>query len=328
MGLRLARGERFLDIGLSSYSLRCAGGLWGYAPQGIEPLSPEGYLRVAKGLDFDGIHFVDLRHFESTARGYLATIASLADDLDLYIEVGVVGTDRGLLVRALEVGERLACRVVSVAVGGSRLSDPAAWEQRLTAAETDLLEIVPVLEETEVRLALRSAGDLTAQEILRLVECARSELVGACVDPVQSLLVLEPPSELAAQLAPRAHSLELGDVTVESRPDGCLVSRVSLGAGIIDSDSLVSLVAKRDRGVRLNIDTPVELLRIPYLTPGWRGAFGEEAVERFDAWVRSVPPPSEESRQPADASIDPLDAEMGQARASVHFARERKWHGL
>jgi 3-oxoisoapionate decarboxylase len=318
-----------LDIGLSSYSLRCAGGLWGYAPQGIEPLSPEGYLRVVRGLDLDGIHFVDLRHFESAARGYLANISSLADDLDLYIDVGVVGTERDQLLRALEIGERLGSRVVTVVVGGSRLKEPE-WEQHLAARETDLLEIVPVLEETEIRLAISCAGDLTLEEVMRLIETSGSDLVGACLDPVQSLLVLEPPCTLPACVAPRVHSLVLGDVVVEPRPDGCLVSKVSLGSGFIDSGPLVSLVAKRDRGVRLNVEAPVEQLRIPYKTEGWRAAFGEEAVERFDAWVLSNP--DAEDRAPFisadEPEADPLEVEMSQARTSAHFARERKWHGL
>ncbi len=241
----------------------------------------------------------------------------------------MVGTGREQLQLALEVGERLSCRVVSVVLGGPRLADPVAWEQHLTAAETDLLQIVPALEETEIRLAVHGVGDLTAEEVLRLIDCARSELVGACVDPVQSLMALEPPCDFASRLAPRAHSLELGDVIVEPRPDGCLITKVSLGAGVIDSDALVSHVAKRDRGVRLNIDAPVEQMRIPYRTDGWRGAFGEEAVERFDAWVTAAPdPPVAGFADPSDVAADPLDAEMSQARASAHFARERKWHGL
>lgn len=319
-----------MDIGLSTYTLRHAAGLWGYLPEGVEPLSPEGYLRIVNSLDLEGAHFVDMRHFPTTTRGYLADLASLADDLDLYTDIGVQGTEPEALESALEVGNRLGSRVVSVGVGASRQTPGVDWTEVLATATARIAALVPMLEDTEIRLAVRCAGDLTSEEALRIVEAAGSELVGVCLDPVRSLLVLEPPCELATRLAHRAHSLELGDAIIEPRPDGCLVTKTILGAGVIDNDGLIGVLAKRDRGVRLNIETPVEQVRIPYRIEGWRRAFGEEAVARFDAWVHGLPVSAATGSflEPGEPDADPLAIEMSYARQSAHVALERKWHTL
>jgi len=319
-----------LDVGLASSTLRHAGGIWGHTPDGVEPLSAEGYLRVARHLDLDGVHFTELRHFESLSRGSLSTIAGLADDLGLYIELGCSYTSPDILRRALEAAEHLSCRAVSVAVGASRLADGDTWQRRLDAVATDIVEIVPVLEATEIRLGVRNNGDLTAAEVLRLVEGAGSALVGACVHTASSVFCLEDPNAGALLLAPRAHTVFVADMVVEKRSEGCGVSYVALGGGIVANDDLVSMIAKRDRGVRININTPLRTEVIPYLSEGWRDAFGEQAVERFHAWVAQAASRSTELAAEAEppAEEDLLEVEMSRARASAAYARHAKWAGL
>ncbi len=319
-----------MDVGLASSTLRHAGGIWGHTPSGVEPLSAEGYLRVARHLDLDGVHFTELEHFESLSRGSLSTIAGLAEDLDLYIELGCSYTAPHMLGRALEAAEHLSCRAVSVAVGASRLDQGDAWKRRLDAVATDIVEIVPVLEATEIRLGVRNNGDLMANEVLELVDGAGSELVGACLHTGSSVFCLEDPNEGARLLAPRAHTVFAGDLVVDSTPDGCVASYVALGGGLIQNDELVSAVAKRDRGVRINLNTPLRTEEIPYLTEGWRAAFGDEIVERFHEWVLQAASQSAdlltEVLHPSDEDL--LEVEMSRARASAAFARHAKWASL
>lgn len=320
-----------MDIGLASYSLRHAGGIWGYVPQGVEPLSPEGYLRIARKLELDGVHFTETRHFGSFTARALSALAGLADSLGLFIELGTSGTDPEHLREVIGAGHLLSSRSVRTCVGGSRLEVGAEWPRVLDRAAANIRAVVPMLEDTGVRLAIENHQEITTPELLALVDAAASDLVGVCLDTTNQLFVLEDVQEAARLLTPRTHSMHVADVVVVPTTRGCAVKSVALGRGWIDNDELVRAIAHRDRGVRVNLETPVERIELNYLDPEWRKAFGEAAVERFDAWVRAlrashVEAEPEPWEQLAEGQL--LEAEMNQARQSANYARTRGWRSL
>jgi len=93
---------------------------------------------------------------------------------------------------------------------------------------------LPLLEEKAVKLAVENHTDTYADEILWLIKQIHHPLVGACVDTVNSMAVLESPMDAVEKLAPYAFVNHLCDHKLERDQFGIKFYGVALGDGDID----------------------------------------------------------------------------------------------
>jgi sugar phosphate isomerase/epimerase len=298
-----------LRLGLDTYSYHFAAPFWDLDPP--EPLTLEGYLDRAAGLGLDGLALGDMRHLEPEPDEALAALAGGARDRGLYLELGTGGCDPEHIAPALH-----RSRAVGASVLRTFVSIGATWHgaddcaRRLPPVVENLRRCAATCEETGVALAVENHQDLTADEMLELLERVDHPLVGVCLDTGNSLGVLEHPLEAARKLAPFTRTVHLKSYGLMPQwSDDALEGYALVGVPIAHNRELLREVialllrAGPVETVNLNIEAAAELIPVTSRRPGWDvrkraaarkileafGLAGREAAERqrerLKAWT-------------------------------------------
>jgi 3-oxoisoapionate decarboxylase len=106
--------------------------------------------------------------------------------------------------------------------------------KQLVDVYTQILTVLPLLEKKGVKLALENHTETYADEILWLIDKVNHSLVGACVDTVNSMAVLEAPQDAVEKLAPYAFVNHFCDHKLDRDQFGIRFHGVALGDGDID----------------------------------------------------------------------------------------------
>ena len=119
------------------------------------------------------------------------------------------------------------------------------------------------LRRRRMKLAIENHRDMRIEELLSMLKQVSSEFVGVCIDPANSLALLESPAEAVEKLAPYAISVHLKDIAVKESADGFLLSEVALGEGFLDLRAIVEDLRQARSNIRFNLevmtDDPVEI---------------------------------------------------------------------
>ena len=119
------------------------------------------------------------------------------------------------------------------------------------------------LRRRRMKLAIENHQDMRIEELLSMMKQVSSEFVGVCIDPANSLALLESPAEAVEKLAPYAISVHLKDIAVKESADGFLLSEVALGEGFLDLRAIVEDLRQARSNIRFNLevmtDDPVEI---------------------------------------------------------------------
>ena len=106
--------------------------------------------------------------------------------------------------------------------------------QQLCDAHDEIKAVLPLLEKTGIKLALENHTETFADEVLWLIQQINHPLVGACVDTVNSMGVLENPESAVKKLAPHAFCNHFCDHKLSRDQFGIRFHGVALGDGDID----------------------------------------------------------------------------------------------
>jgi len=115
-------------------------------------------------------------------------------------------------------------------------------------------KVIPLLEETGVKLAFENHTESFASEILWLIDKVNHKNVGACVDTVNSVMVLEDPMTAIETLAPRSFTNHFCDHKIERDQFGCRFTGVACGQGDIDLQKALEIFKNRSSMNRINIE--------------------------------------------------------------------------
>lgn len=174
----------------------------------------------------------------------LDDITRKAAELGLTLEVGIKAFQPEVFLRNLEICKRI----------GSDLLRVALPNQELSLTFDDLVEnfkaVIPEFRSAGVKLVIENHFHLTPGEIVRLIKAVDDPLMGACLDPVNSISRMCGSSETIAALAPFAYSVHLKDARPIRMETGYYVVGCPLGEGLVDLPGLVSAV--REAGHKPN----------------------------------------------------------------------------
>ncbi|MBA3943867.1 MAG: sugar phosphate isomerase/epimerase [Herpetosiphonaceae bacterium] len=297
--------------------------------------------RITRPLDAWGL--IDLaaaHHLSSVELPLLSTLPDLSAstikrlrmelaerDLSLVVDIGVVDqATQGLLPVAADAGGRVVRVMLSTILEGAR-GDFATWTAYLDEMRQRIIELVPILEEHDLVLALENHQDASSDELLALCE-AGGPRIGVTFDVVNPLAVGEEPFAFARKLGSFIRNVHLKDYQIFATPSGYRLVRCALGQGVIDWRAMrallhevapgaflhIELAALYGRHIRLleeewwrgypprDVREVVPTLRLlaghvqpeghPWQTPWERQAPGEEVaayeMEQFEASVRHL----------------------------------------
>jgi sugar phosphate isomerase/epimerase len=222
-------------------------------------------------LGLDGLHLDD-GVLESLDTAYLREVNAAAGERDLYLEynfsMDMGGMGIGIqhdLDEALATAAALGADIVKVSmdlkrprpVSASRFH-PDVMEQMKSFA-TRLKASAPAAKDAGIRIAVENHCDSFSEEILWLLDLVDHPAVGACIDTVNALMVMEDPMQAIENLAPRAFTNHFRDDRIEFQRYGFKLTGAAVGEGDIDIKRAYEIIKTKSGMRRINIETEMEI---------------------------------------------------------------------
>jgi 3-oxoisoapionate decarboxylase len=240
--------EKAMKLGMHTYTLH----LWGFGQNwGVvaQPRPKEFSLfeLMDKAVDWklNGLHLTGC-DLESKDEKRLREVGEAAGERGLYLEYNFSLNEEfdprltdsfedGILI-ASGLGSDIA--KVSLDIRRPRPLYGSCFHPDVMKQMADIygqiIDVIPLLEKKRVKLALENHTETYADEILWLIDKVNHPLVGACVDTVNSMAVLESPLDAVEKLAPYAFVNHFCDHKLDRDQFGIRFHGVALGDGDID----------------------------------------------------------------------------------------------
>ncbi len=143
----------------------------------------------------------------------------------------------------------------------------------------EVMAVLPLLEKTGIKLALENHTETFSDEIIWLIEQINHPLLGACVDTVNSMGVLENPEDAVEKLAPYAFSNHFCDHKLDRDQFGIRFHGVALGDGDINCFKAYNTIRELSPTDRITFEIEWDM--------------GEDSVEvarqkEMDACIKSI----------------------------------------
>jgi sugar phosphate isomerase/epimerase len=311
-------------------------------------------LDATETLDFaqthglDGVQFLDPSEIDRELdRGRLAAFRQQADDMGLYLEVGLPSPNPirrsrevGRSVSAREHADDLAsqldavvalgCRYARVYVGDrhDRFRADLPWGFQLDATFEVLSLLSPGLMQREIRLAVETHADLTVPEMASLLERLDPRAFGVTMDTGNLLMRLENPLEAAARLAPWVLGTHIKDAVLAFTPRGLCWQARPVGSGILPIPDLLALLIQANPHLHLTIELHPRTYDLPIFDRKWLAFFPSLTPDALASVVRlatlceeqyaqgTLPRPEAVERIPwASRDLDWLASSLGYLRS-------------
>jgi sugar phosphate isomerase/epimerase len=222
-------------------------------------------------MGLDGLHLDD-GVLESLDTAFLEEVNAAAKERDLYLEynfsMDLGGMGIGIqhdLDEAIATATALGADIVKVSmdltrprpVSASRFH-PDVMEQMKSFA-TRLKASAPAAQEAGIKIAVENHCDSFSEEILWLLDRVDHPAVGACIDTVNALMVMEDPMQAIENLAPRAFTNHFRDDRIEFQRYGFKLTGTAVGEGDIDMQRTYDIIKNRSSMRRINIETEMDI---------------------------------------------------------------------
>ncbi|MCG8619795.1 MAG: sugar phosphate isomerase/epimerase [Desulfobacterales bacterium] len=271
-----------MKLGLHTYTLH----LWGLGQNwGIQADPRPKEMNLLQLMDravewgLDGLHITGC-DLETKDDGRLAEVKKAAADRGLYLEYNFSLDEEfdprltDTIERGLEITEKIGADLAKLSLDIRRprplygsCFHPDVMRQ-LCDVYDEVMAVLHILEKTGIRLALENHTETFADEILWLIDRIDHPLVGACVDTVNSMGVLENPETAVEKLAPYAFSNHFCDHKLDRDQFGIRFHGVALGDGDIDCFKTYKTIRDHSPTDRITFeiewdmgDDPIEVAR-------------------------------------------------------------------
>lgn len=275
-----------------------------------------GSLQFAYDEGFDGVFFKSVLDLSPKLDfGELRDARALADELGLYLEVGVgrvnpYNTAESPHVRELGDGDyRLGMeRLIraSHSIGCTelwaetatykrhlpgrfvfdRFRTDAPWSDQLEATQRFLSQLAPLLRELGCRIDVETHEEITSFELVRLVEAVGPDVVGITFDTGNVLARAEDPLAAARRVAPYTHLTHAKDAIVYFVDDGLEWQARPCGQGVIDWNALIGILADHSPGLNLSLEDNDGCMPIPIFQEDWQSLHPDLSVTELAEVVR------------------------------------------
>jgi 3-oxoisoapionate decarboxylase len=209
--------------GISSYTYTWAVGVAGTMPD--EPLNAKGLIDNAVKTGVSLVQIADNLPLEALKANELDDLKEYAISKAISIEMGGRGLTPAHTIKCLEVAQKLDSPILRMVVDSPR------FEPDLQTIISIIRDIVPELKSKKIRLAIENHDRLKAREFEKIIQSVGSEMVGICLDSVNSMGAGEGFETVCDILIPITFNLHVKDFvifrashkmgfTIEGRPAG------------------------------------------------------------------------------------------------------------
>jgi len=313
-----------LKLGFDNFSIRAF--RWKAAQQ----------IEYAASLKLDVLFISDLDSYESLEDASLSDLAKKARDLGLEIYAGgwsicptsnifrkKWGTAEEFLALGIRVAKALGSPVFRCVLGNAKDRDS---EGGIDARIEDTLKVLKSQRsramDAGVKIAIENhAGDMQAWELVRLIEEAGPDFVGATMDSGNSTWTLEDPMAALELLGPQALVCGLRDSMIWEDPQGAVVQWTAPGDGLIDWQAY----AKRFSELCPNAPFTVEIISghprsFPWLQPDFWKVYPKARAADFARFLALAKRGHPIETFKAPDNIDPITADENYQKAQLERA--------
>ena len=286
-------------LGLHTYSfhLHGMGQNWGgYELAWPRVMDIYSLMDEAETLELDGLHITAV-DCESTDPDNLKKIARYAKDRGLFLEYNFSLNEEfdtrlnNTFEEAIAIADTLGADVAKVSLDIRRPRPLCASGhhpevvQQLKIIAEQLHAAASQAEAAGVRIAVENHTETLSSEVLWLIDQVGHSCVGACVDTVNSVMVLEDPMRAIENLVPRSFTNHFCDHRIKRDQFGCRFTGVACGDGDIDLKRALDLIKTQSAMERINIEVEWDAGTDP---PEEARRREREAVERSIRYCRDV----------------------------------------
>lgn len=273
---------------------------------GHRELSPGETLEFARAHTLDGVQFLEPASIDPALdHDRLADFRRRADGLGLYLEVGLPSPNpvrrsraegRSVspsehaagLARHVEAVAALDCRHARAYVGDrhDRFRTDTPWSDQIAASVEVLRLLTPRFRDLGIRVAVETHADLTADELLALLDRLDPDVAGVTLDTGNLVMRLDDPVRAAERLAPWVVGTHVKDCVLESGPRGLRWQARPVGFGVLPMPDILAPLLRANPALNLSIELHPRTYDLPTLDPSWLAYFPNLRPESLAAVVR------------------------------------------
>lgn len=240
--------------GISSYTYTWAVGVPGSIP--VEPLTADGIIDKASEAGIGIVQIADNLPLEKWPEEQLRRLYSYAEHKNISIEMGGRGMMPEHLLECLKTAEIIHSPILRMVIDGQNFEPDIA---EISAIITDLL---PEFKSRNIKLAIENHDRFRAREFEKIIQNTGSDLVGICLDSVNSMGAGEGFEEVAKILIPYTINFHVKDFTIRrvSHKMGIIIEGAPAGRGKLNIGEVVERLNEKGQcnSAILELWTPPE----------------------------------------------------------------------
>jgi hypothetical protein len=243
-----------MELGLSSYTYTWAVGVPGSLP--ANPLSAFGLVDKTFTSGLNLVQIADNLPLEKLSDNQLQDLLTYATQKKVGIEMGGRGMTPEHIFQCLKAAEILKSPILRMVIDGQN------FEPAITEISAIIRDLLPEFKSRNISLAIENHDRLKAREFEKIIQNVGSDLVGICLDSVNSMGAGEGFEEVAKILVPYTINFHIKDFTIHrlSHKMGIIIEGAPAGKGKLNIPEMVSILAERGRcrSAILELWTPPE----------------------------------------------------------------------
>ena len=243
-----------MQPGISSYTYTWAVGVPGSLPE--KPLSAFGLIDKAHLSGLNLVQIADNMPLENWTETQITDLYNYAAVKNVSIEMGGRGLTPEHTYKCLLTASKLHSPILRMVI------DSVGFEPDLKTINSIIRDLLPEFESRKIRLAIENHDRLKAREFEQIVQSAGSDMVGICLDSVNSMGAGEGFETVSEILLPYTINLHVKDFSIRrvSHKMGLIIEGTPAGKGMLNIRELIDKLSVNDscNSAILELWTPPE----------------------------------------------------------------------
>ncbi len=270
----MIKNNKQLQLGMHTYTLHLSGlgESWGFesAHAFEKSINLIQLMDMSVEWGLDGLHITNV-DLETLDPDHLAEVKAAAKAHNLYLEYNVSfnapsdprvnSTVKNALINANAMGADLVKYSLDIErphpLYGTCFH-PDVMKQ-LADRYNEFKANIPLMEELGLQIAIENHCDTYADEVIWLIKQLDHPNIGACLDTINSLCVLEGPEVCVEKMAPYVICCHFCDNKLVIDPDGTHSIGVAIGQGDIDCKKILNTLKEKAPLNRITFEVEYEI---------------------------------------------------------------------
>jgi sugar phosphate isomerase/epimerase len=225
-----------MELGISSYTYTWAAGVQGSMPE--KTLTHAALIDKAALQGVKLVQIADNMPLETLRSKQIDDLKQYAAEKNVAIEMGGRGLTPGHTLKCLEIAQKLDSPILRMVI------DSVRFEPDINTIISIIKDLLPELKSRNIRLALENHDRLKSVDFAKIIEAAGSNMVGICLDSVNSMGAGEGFESVCDKLIPYTINLHIKDFKIfrVSHKMGFIIEGRPAGQGMLDIPQLIEKV--------------------------------------------------------------------------------------